>query len=161
MRQLCVLLLVTLLPAAAAAQNPCTTALTTTVLNPTKAQLTLPEHTATIPGVTPATPIVTNYTFAYWREGQDPNTTAPTQGPSTLPKTAFTLVGGTTNCYEVSLPAPVPSSGVSYVGAFRAHRDANATLGLAAVDSPWSGVSNPFVEVSTALAAPGRPNIRQ
>lgn len=146
------------------AQNPCAAPPPALSTNPTQVFVTLPEHAATIPGVTPAQQKVTNYLVAYFAEGANPATATPVAGPVTMPKATFTLVVGTTDCYRIPLPLPVPPPpGTRSIGAFRAHRDA-FTVGtdqFAAEDSPWSVVSNPFVQVSTALAAPGQPIFRQ
>lgn len=147
------------------AQNPCTaTPATTLTTNPTQVFVTLAEQTANMPGVTPARPMVDSYQIAYFAEGADPNLGANPLTSAMVARATFTLAATTTDCYRTALPLPLPPPpGTRYVAYARAHRDAfsDGTNSFAAADSPWSPVSNPFVQVPTALAAPGRLTFRQ
>ncbi len=144
------------------AQDPCAAPPPTgVVVNPTQVYLRLPaDHTSTVPGTT--VPTVTNYTVTYFPQGSGPTGT-PAQGPITVPKTAFVLQSGTTDCYRSSIPATITVQGVTYVAYIRSHRDAftNAGSTYAAEDSPWAPASNPFLSASLALAAPGQLVFRQ
>lgn len=102
---------------------------TSVTVNPTKVRAELPEHTAVLLDGTPA---VTGYTFGWYAEGaQAPTTSVP------MAKNAFTLVVGTTYCYDANLPAmtgiPV---GQKYLAAMKTLRGTT--------ESAWSAPSNPF-----------------
>lgn len=149
-------LLLVLLPVLAAAQsNPCTTPVTQLVLNPSKTVANLPEHTT---NELDGSPRVTDYQVAYFTLGADPATAKPILGPFTVAKTAWTLVAGTTDCYESAIPGTVPVGGTATVAAIKARRAATATV--PAAESPWSSVSNPFGTAPTALVAPGLRVVR-
>jgi hypothetical protein len=142
--------------------DPCASPVPTGIaLNPSKLYATLPEHAATLADTSPAQPVVTNYVAGYFPQGQGPTGT-PTF-ISVVPKTAFTLVPGTTSCYVSNTPTTFAVQGTVYVAYLRAHRDA-FTDGAGSVhaeeDSDWSTASNPFASVRLALAAPGRPTVR-
>jgi|OpeIllAssembly_1097287.scaffolds.fasta_scaffold47359_1 hypothetical protein len=98
-------------------------------VNPTKIRAELPEQTALLLDGTPA---VTGYTFGWFAEGASaPTTSTP------IAKTAFTLVAGTTLCYEAPLPAltGIPL-GQKYIGVLKTLRGT--------MESAWSAPSNPF-----------------
>lgn len=128
--------------------NPCTATPPTTVeLNPTKIYAQIDEYTATEPD---GSARITDFQIANFRTGEAPDTAAtPVQGPSTIPKSGFTLVAGTTNCYVANVIAPIPA-GVSLQGFLRARRAKTATL--PEVFSPWSVASNPFGSAPATLA---------
>lgn len=140
------------LPALAAAQtDPCTTTSSTVLqLNPTKLYANLPEQTVT---ELDGSPRVTDYQLAYFSQGANPATATPVVGPVTMAKTAWTLVTGTTDCHQATLPAGVPVTTAPLIGALKARRAATATI--TAAESSWSVVSNPFGSAPTALLAPG------
>lgn len=142
-----------LLPIVVYAQNPCTVPGPTVVqFNPTKLLLTLPEHTTMEADGT--TPRVNDYQVQYIPQGQDPNTAMPIAGPTAVPKTAFSLVTGTPDCYLAGIPIPVPAGTVALVASLKSRRTASGNI--AAAESTWSVVSNPFAVAPSALAAPGR-----
>lgn len=147
----------------ALAQDPCTATPTGVALNPSKLYATLTDQATTIPNTSPAVPTVTNYVVGYFPQGQGPTGT-PTF-TAQVPKSAFTLVAGSTNCYVASgITLTFMSQGTVYVGYLQAHRDAftdGAGGSVPAADSAWSAASNPFESVPLALTAPGRPIIRQ
>ena len=159
-RLLLTLLLVLACAAPALAQDPCASPTpTATELNPTKVYAILPDHTAVL--LDTQIPTVSSYQLALFPKGQ-----GPTGIPTVLlnfPKTAFTLVPGSASCYFATLPTIAQNT--AFVSYMRAHRDAvvdpTGAQSLDAVDSDWSVVSNPFVLVPLALAAPGHPIIRR
>lgn len=102
---------------------------TAVTVNPTKVRAELPEQTAVLLDGTPA---VTGYTFGWYAE----NATAPTTSVP-LAKTAFTLVSGTTFCYDATLPAMSGTPiGQKYLAALKSLRGTT--------ESAWSAPSNPF-----------------
>jgi hypothetical protein len=102
---------------------------TAVAVNPTKVRAELPEQTAVLLDGTPA---VTGYTFGWYAEGASaPTTSVP------MPKTSFTLLAGTTFCYDAPLPAMsgVPL-GQKYLAMLKTLRGTT--------ESAWSAPSNPF-----------------
>lgn len=158
-----VLVIALLLPVAAAAQtNPCTTAAPTgTELNPTKVVATLPEHAI---NEADGGPRVSHYALAYFlppssSASELPATTTAAVAPVTIPKASWTLVSGTTDCYQATLPAPVIwTGGWPLVAGVKAVRTARPTL--VGAESPYR-VSNPFATAPTVLSSPGLVLIRQ
>jgi hypothetical protein len=146
-------------PALAQAQNPCTTPPDNQILTAAGTNhtwVTLSEHDATRPD---GTPVVLSYQYGAWPATSDPNAgVPPTQGPSTLPKTAFIAVPGFAGCYELTggLPGLIPSQ-TRMVAGIRAVGQPNATT----PNSAW-GVSNSFSLASTPVnpAAPGQVRIK-
>lgn len=130
--------------------NPCSTSAGTTVIvAPKNIAAQLPDQNATVLGST--SPAVVSYTLGYFAQGVDPNTGAPVQS-QTLDRTKFTLVAGTTDCYQYDATAAgtVLSSypvGAVFVAALRANGD--PTIG----NSAWGAVSSPFGKPA-ALRAP-------
>lgn len=155
MRVIVLALLIVLLASTAAAQNPCTDPTAGVTLNPAKVYVAVPEFNGT---EVDGSPLFTSFSYGLFAEGDDPNTAKPAQGPSSVPKTAFTPVAGAADCYVADLPAPIPT-GQRLVGALKLVRAATATLPT--LESPWSAPSNPFGAASTALAAPGPPTFRR
>lgn len=102
---------------------------TSVTVNPTKVRAELPEQTAVLLDGTPA---VTGYTFGWYAEGASaPTSTVP------LAKTAFTLVAGTTLCYDATLPIATGTPiGQKYLAVLKALRGTT--------ESAWSAPSNPF-----------------
>lgn len=150
-----ILALCVLVPVKAFAQACPTGGSTAMVFNPTKYQNTLPEHTTNEADGT--TPRVNEYQMQYLAQGADPNTAKPVAGPVTVPKTAFTLVAGTTSCYTAALPLPVPTGNTALVAAIRARR--TGTANIPAADSPWAVSGNPFAVAPSVLAAPGQGTV--
>lgn len=136
------------------AQNPCTVPLQHQILQSSGANqfwAELPDHTATRPD---GSAVTLSYQYGAWLDGQNPNTTPPTQGPSTIPKSGFVLVAGFANCYKLTggLPALMPTearmiAGLRSVGA-------GGSSGWVASDS-FSLASTPVIP-----AAPGQVRIR-
>lgn len=138
------------LPSGAFAQG-CPAGTSTMVFNPTKYSNTLPEHTTKEADGT--TDRVSEYQMEYVAQGADPATAMPVAGPVTVPKTAFTLVAGTTTCYQANLPLPVPAGNTPLVAAIRARR--TGTASIPAADSPWAVSGNPFAVAPSVLAPLG------
>lgn len=139
------------IPTLAAAQDICaTTSGTVLQLNPSKLYANLPEQTV---NELDGSPRVTDYQLAYFSQGANPATATPSVGPITMAKTAWTLVAGSVDCYQATMPAAVPVTATPLIGVLKARRAASATVGAA--ESNWSVVSNPFGSAPTALAAPG------
>lgn len=139
------------------AQNPCTVASTNAVLTSGANQFyaELPDHTATAPD---GTPRVVAYQYGVWSASADVNSSTPSQGPTTLPKTAFVAVAGAPNCYQLTggLPGLIPTQAMMKAGV-----RVQAQPGAPQAFSPWSA-SNSFSLASTAVtpAAPGQIRIR-
>lgn len=143
----------------ALAQNPCASPNANTILSVTgtnRFYAELPEHTAVRPD---GTPVVVAYQFAAWTDVTDPNVSAPVQGPTTIPKTAFTAVPGASGCYELigGLPGLIPQQQRMAVS-----MRAQSQPGAPAPFSSWSTLSNSFSSASTPLtpAVPGRLRIQ-
>lgn len=148
---LVLLLAATALPAFA--QNPCTDPVPPLTLNPSRLYVQLPDFDAK---ELDGGPKVSEFSYALFAEGANPDVDKPLQGPSTMPKAGFTLVAGT--CYSADPPAPIPTGQrlVQHIRAIRIARDS-----IPAAQSAWSGASNPFGAASIALQAPGAPRLRQ
>jgi hypothetical protein len=97
---------------------------------------------------------ISDFHYAAWPEGSDVNAVAPVQGPSTMPRNAFTLVAGTVDCYTASLPALMPTT-ARLISAIKARRTGTATV--PAAESPYAASQNSFSFAPSVLAAPGRP----
>ena len=158
-RILLVLAAILLGAAPALAQNPCTTPQSNAILPATGVNHSwaeLPEHTDVL---TDGTPVVAGYQYGVWLEGQNPNTTPPAQGPTSIPKTAYVAVAGFPGCYELvgGLPGLIPQS-VKMVGAMRAVAQAGAPQPF----SDWSAPSNPFSLASARMtpAVPGQTRVK-
>lgn len=155
MRTLLALAAVMLAAAPALAQtNPCTTPQSNAILaagGTNHAFAELPEQTATLPD---GTPIVVDYQYAVWPEGSDPNTVAPAQGPTTIPKAAW-MPTAFAGCYELvgGLPALIPTT-----QRMAASLRARAQAGAPAAFSQWAALSNSFSLASPRVtpAAVGR-----
>lgn len=133
------------------AQTPCpTTPPTGMSLNPNIIEASLPEQNTV---QNDGTPLITDYQIAYFAQGANVATATPLLGPFTVPKTAFTLITGTVDCYTTPVPAPLPQGTQIFVAAAKSRRAATATL--PAIESPWGSVTNPFASAPTALVAPG------
>jgi hypothetical protein len=140
------------------AQNPCAVPLAHQILPASGVNrffAELPGHTATLPD---GTAVVVSYQYGAWPDGANPNTTAPTQGPSTIPKAGFVPVAGFANCYELTggLPALMPTQ-ARMISGLRSVGQPNATP----PQSLWSA-SNSFSLASTPQtpAAPGQVRIQ-
>lgn len=155
--------------AEARAQNPCTASVSGVVIQPGKLYAVLPEHTfIEADGVTPR---VTDYQVTVFAPGVNPQTNigAALVAPVTVPKTAFTLVAGTTNCYLLTpLPFTVPASPSQVVAYVKSRRAAftfvsgGVSTPIPAAESLWSSpASNPFGVVPSVLLAPGPVIIQQ
>lgn len=138
--------------------NPCATPNANTILANTgvnKFFTELPDQIAVRPD---GTPVVVAYQFGAWLEGLDPNAVAPSQGPSTLPKTGFVPVPGFAGCYELTggLPGLIPQTARMAVSI-----RAQAQPGAPQPFSPWADLSNSFSLASTAVTPvkPGRSRI--
>lgn len=149
--------LFTLIAAPALAQNPCATPPTNTVLGANGANefyALLPDFTRTLPD---GTSTVLAYQYAVWPDGADPATTAPAQGPTTLPKSAFTPVPTFADCYKLTggLPGLIPQQNRMFAG-LRSQGQPNAQQQF----TSWS-TSNSFSLASTPVnpAAPGQIRI--
>lgn len=144
---------------ALAQTNPCTAPAPSGVnLSPSKFYVTLPEQTTLeLDGVTPR---VTDYQVAHFAQGANPATATPVVGPIAVPKNAFALVAGTTDCYLMTpIQPPVPVGGSApLVTAIKSRRAASATV--AAAESAWSVISNPFGLAPSVLATPGPAAVR-
>lgn len=99
---------------------------------------------------------VTHMSYAIFARGQTATGT-PLQGPSTVPKTAFTAVAGFPGCYAFDAPAAIPT-GQAVEAALKYVRAASGTLPL--LESPWSPAGDPFGSARTSLPAPGRVVLR-
>lgn len=139
----------------ALAQNPCTDPTPPLTLNPVKVYVPIAEFDAT---ELDGGPKISHFSYALFAEGADPNTAKPVQGPSTMPKNAFTLVSGTPDCYVADVPAPIPTS-QRLVGHFKAMREAR--VDVPAAQSAWNASSNPFGAPSSVLATMGAAKFRQ
>jgi len=145
--------------APALAQNPCAAPLANSILQPSGVNhffAELPEQTAVRPD---GTPIVVGYQFGAWLEGQDPNVVAPTQGPTTIPKTAFVAVAGAAGCFELvgGLPGLIPQT-----ARMGASLRAQGQPGAPSPFSPWGALSNSFSLASPPLtpAVTGRTRVQ-
>ncbi len=128
--------------------NPCTQPLPagTIVSATSEIYATLPEHTASVSGVA----VVDEYDFGFFLIGVDPQ--APGAAPVTkvtLPKSAWVLTTGTTNCYHAKptelLAIPINAD---QRGALKARRTTSSPA-----ESGWSAATNPFGR----MAAPAVP----
>lgn len=158
MRTLLTLALV-LLATPALAQNPCTTPSDNSILGsstPARLFAELSDLTATLPD---GTAVNVDYQYGAWPAGANVQTTPPTQGPSTLPKTSFAPVPGFPGCYELTggLPGLIPSQ-ARMVVALRSRGQPNAAVPI----SSWSAPSNSFSLASTPVnpAVPGQIRVR-
>lgn len=107
---------------------------TLVTVNPERILAELPEHTATLADGTQA---VTKYVLGWMLRGA----VQPVQ-QADIPKTAFTLIAGTSYCYGATLQTPLPSipiGGPEYVAVLCAVRETDGLM------SDWSVPSNPFV----------------
>jgi hypothetical protein len=144
-----------LLPSPVLAQtSPCLQTLTGVQVNPTTLYVELADFTV---NEVDGQPRVNQAQFAMFAEGANPATATPVQGPSTLPRSAFTPVSGHAGCYQASLPGTVPTA-QRLVGALKTQRTARGTVTSA--ESPWSAVSSPFGAAPSVLTAPGAPRIQ-
>lgn len=151
-RVVMVVVLVWLGAGVAFAQNPCTTVgQNQFYFNPTLLNWTTDDFNAT---EADGSFRVSGLRYAVFEEGANPATATPIQGPSSIPRASISLVPGTTNCYQVSLPALIPDTR-RLVASAKQYRDANPTTGLPAGESAWSPASNPFGSAPSVLAAPG------
>jgi hypothetical protein len=126
------------------AQNPCAAAIGTVTYNPSAAYVQIANFTATLPGST--TFEFDKVVVADFTPGADPTTATPLLS-RTLDRTAFTLVTGTTDCYQATL-ASQPSA------AIRESHARKVRTTTAPETGPWSPASNPFAWLA-ALTAPG------
>ncbi len=139
-------MLLALAATASAQTNPCTEPLPTTVkLNPTKLVAILPDQTVTLPDGTPS---VTEYQIGYFT----PTGTAPIQ-TVTVPKTAWTLVAGTADCYQASQQSVPVAMDTVIVSKLNARR-VPGTGGLPVEESGWSEPSNPFARTAAPRVPP-------
>ena len=152
MRFVISLAMVLLCASTALAQNPCSAAAPPLVLNANNYAFTLPEFDVR---EADGSFRISEFFFAAYAENADPNAsgTVPVQGPSTVPRNAFTLVTGTTDCYRANMPALIPTTQRLKAG-LRSHRVASATVTDAV--SPWAVSENSFSFAPSVLAAPGR-----
>lgn len=144
-----------LVSAPAFAQTPCDLAAAQLAINPSKVFVVLPfgiDDTDIDGG-----PVMTHFSYALFAEGADPATATPVQGPTTVPKAAFTAVSGS-NCFMADLPAAIPMR-QRLVGAVKAMRAARTDV--PAAESPWSPVSNPFGAILPVLPGVGPVRFRQ
>ena len=135
----------------ALAQNPCSVPMTGIVLNPNKFYTQLTEfNTREADGSLR----ITDFQYAAFAENVDPNASGavPVQGPSTVPRSAFTLVASTTDCYLADMPQLVPTTQRLRL-ALKSRRAASATI--TAAESPWTASSGPFSFAPSVLASPG------
>jgi hypothetical protein len=135
-----------------AAQNPCTAPPPSGVLvNPTRVFVSMPEFTVQ---EVDGSQRVSRVQFAMFAPGADPNTTPPVQGPSTVPRSAFTPVTGAPNCYQADFPATIPSATV-LVASVKPER--LATPPITAAESPWASLTgaDSFGSAPAALVASG------
>lgn len=117
-------------PALARAQSPCDAAPTTLVVAPTKLVAELPQHaTLALDGVRP---LVAEYVAEIRAEGAAAAVTT-----HVLPRAAWTLIAGTTACYETTFPSVPIAAGIRYVATLTAR-------GADGLDSQPSDASNPF-----------------
>lgn len=154
----CAMLLTAAAPALA--QNPCTTPPTTAIIGATNNfWAELPDHTVVEPD---GTPRVVAYQFAAWAPsafvGGSQPVGAPSQGPTTIPKTAFVAVAGFANCYRLTggLPGLIPQQTPLVTGL-----RAQAQTGAPEPFSLWGGPSNSFLAASVRVtpAAPGQTRV--
>lgn len=107
MRTLLIASLFLLLTAPALAQtNPCTATkpAVTLVTTTSQATVTMADYNATFGGQ----PVITDLDIAIFNSGADPNTATPVSTQNVL-KASWTLVTGTTDCYQT--PAPFLAKG--------------------------------------------------
>lgn len=148
-------ILLTLARAATAQTNPCTAANPGLVVNPTTLYITLVGFTEV---EIDNQPRINDYEYALFAEGADPTTATPLQGPSTMPRSAFTLQSVTTDCYRADLPAAVPMpSGQRLIAGLRAHRTARS--GITEARSAYVGSINPFGVAPSVIPAPGQARV--
>lgn len=157
-RILFVLAALLLIGAPAFAQNPCTPPLTNAVIPSTGVNqffIESPDFNVTEPD---GTPRVLAFQYGVWPAAADVNTATPTQGPSTLPKTAFVAVAGFANCYQLTggLPGLIPTQAQMKAGV-RAQAQPSSPQPFSA----WTA-SNSFSLASPRQtpAAPGQVRIR-
>jgi hypothetical protein len=139
-------MLIALATAAWAQGNPCSDPLPAGVkVNPTKLIAQLPDQTVTLADGTPG---VTEYQIGYFT----PTGTAPVQ-TITIPKTAWTLVAGTPDCYQTTQQTFPVAMDTVFVSKLNARR-VPGTGGLAAEESGWSTPSNPFARTAAPRVPP-------
>lgn len=144
------ILVLLLMSSAAYAQNPCTAAAPPPlVLNPSTMYFSLPEFDVR---EADGSFRITDFSYAAYAEGADPATATPVQGPSTIPRNAFTLAPGTTDCYRANLPSLIPTTQRLKAG-LRSHRAASASITEAF--SLWALSVNSFSFAPSVLATPG------
>lgn len=138
----------------AMAQNPCTVASTGLILNPGHVYVTIPEY-----NTLEADGSFRNSQYqyaAFAASVTDPNASGvtPVQGPSTVPRNAFTPVAGFADCYIANFPQLIPTSAQLKL-AIKAQRLASATI--PAAEGPWTISTMTFSFAPTVLAQTGRP----
>lgn len=149
---LMVVLVLTAATAAQAQTNPCTVP-EAFASNPTRMFMEFPEFNETeVDGSIRHS----QFQYGLWPEAANVNSTPPTQGPSTVPRSAFTPVAGFPTCYQANLPAPIPT-GQRLKGAVKSQRLASGSM--TAAESAWTD-SNSFGSAPTVLTAPGQVRIR-
>lgn len=137
----------------ASAQSPCDLPPTQLAINPTKVYVVTDIMEAVdVDGG----PVMTHFSYALFADGVDPATAVPVQGPTTIPKTAFTLVSGL-NCFVADLPAQIPTR-QRLIGALKTVREAR--LNVPAAESSWVS-SNPFGGILPVLPGVGAVRFRQ
>lgn len=149
-RSLLLVAFLLVLSSSAFAQNPCTVP-PALVINPTTLYMEAPDFNVT---EVDGSFRYSQFQFAMFAEGADPNSATPVQGPSTLPRSAFTAVSGAPNCYRVSLPGTIPTAQRLF-GSIKSQRTSSGSL--PAAESPWSSLAlgNPFGSAPTVLATVG------
>lgn len=157
MRFLFSLVFVLVCATSALAQNPCSATVPPLVLNAGAMNFTMPEFNVQ---EADGSFRFSDFTFSAYAENVDPNApgATPVQGPSTIPRNAFTLVAGTTDCYRANLPALIPTTQKLRAG-LRGHRVQTATMTEAF--GPWGVSVNSFSFAPSVLAAPGRGTVSQ
>lgn len=133
--------------------NPCTASVTSPSYSPTAIVMTLTDFDATIPaadGTATTNPLATEYQIGIFNTGTSPNAGSNPVSSVTIPRSAITLVAGTTDCYRADLASQLISLPVNVVqfAAVKARRTFPDTA-----ESEWSAVSNPFLR-PTVLHAP-------
>lgn len=133
---LCVLSLAA--PSEVSAQtNPCAAPLPGLQVNPSVTYATLIDHETLVVGST-TEKLVASYTARVFEQSKNPATDPPFTTIS-IPRTAWSLVSGTTDCYRSTHAYPVTPGIV-----FKADLVANANPLANVANSDPSAVTNPF-----------------